>query len=208
MPETASSPGPTPLITPNDSSIVVRTFTQRRNKVPIGYNGTRQIDPPNCPFPFDDHHQNLIHPYRAQPHSPPQTASGSDQPCCHCSHVRTDVWDKRNFSRMSAPLYKERRANNTRVLLSSRFGAVYRLQSPHIFYVHRCSDTCRDTGDLHGPYARALNASPVSTACLSTSQVLKVYHYRHATKIYGPCAKVVYTVLLSIEKCGPQSSGG
>jgi len=33
--------------------------------------------PKNCPFPFDDHHQNLIHPYRAGLHSPSQTASRS-----------------------------------------------------------------------------------------------------------------------------------
>jgi len=48
--------------------------------------------PRNCPFPFDDHHQNLIHPYRARPHSPPQTASRSNQPFCHCSHVRTNTY--------------------------------------------------------------------------------------------------------------------
>jgi len=36
--------------------------------------------PPNCPFPFDDHHQNLIHPFRARPHSPPQTASSDVRP--------------------------------------------------------------------------------------------------------------------------------
>ena len=48
---------------------------------------------PKLPLPFDDHHQNLIHPYRAQPHSPPQTASGSHQPFCHNTHVRTDRWD-------------------------------------------------------------------------------------------------------------------
>jgi len=79
------------------------------------YNGTPQIHPPNCPFPFDDHHQNLMHPYRARLHSPPQMASGSNQPCCHCSRVRTDRWDKQKFnhmSMMSAPLYRERRANN------------------------------------------------------------------------------------------------
>jgi len=60
---------------------------------------------PNCPFPFDDHHQNVIHPYWARPHSPLQTASRSNQPCRHCSHVRTDRWDKRKFYRMSASLY-------------------------------------------------------------------------------------------------------
>jgi len=46
--------------------------------------------PPSCLFPFDDHHQNLIHPYQARPHSPPQTASESNQPFCHNSHVRMD----------------------------------------------------------------------------------------------------------------------
>jgi len=60
---------------------------------------------PNCPFPFDDHHQNLIHPYRARPHSPPETAFRSNQPFCHCSHVRTGTWDKRMFGTISASLY-------------------------------------------------------------------------------------------------------
>ena len=105
-------PGPTPLTTPHDSSIALCTFTQRCNKVPIGYNGTPQIHPPNFPFPFDDHHQNLIHPYRARPHSPPETASGSNQPCCHCSHVRTDRREGRMFDHISAPLYRQRRDNN------------------------------------------------------------------------------------------------
>jgi len=55
--------GPTPLTTPNDSSIAIRTSTQWHNKVPIGYNGTPHINPPKLPLPFNDHHQNLIHPY-------------------------------------------------------------------------------------------------------------------------------------------------
>ena len=84
-------PGPTPLATPNDSSIAVSISTQRRNKVPIGYNGTPQIHTPNCPFPFDDHHQNLIHPYRYRPHSPPQTASGSNQPFCHKARNKVPI---------------------------------------------------------------------------------------------------------------------
>jgi len=79
---------------PNDSSIALRTSTQRCNKVPIGYNGTRQINPKNCPFPLYDHHQNLIHPYRARPHSPSPTTSGSNQPFCHSAHVRTDGDDE------------------------------------------------------------------------------------------------------------------
>jgi len=70
---------------------------------------------PKLPLPFDDHHQNLIHPYPARPHSPRQTASGSDQPVCHNSHVRTDRWDKRLLLSISALLSysgSERRANN------------------------------------------------------------------------------------------------
>ena len=58
---------------------------------PLVTMGSRKFNsppPPNCPFPFDDHHQNLIH--RARPHSPPQTASGSNQPFCHNANVRTD----------------------------------------------------------------------------------------------------------------------
>ena len=75
---------------PNDSSIAVRNSTQRRNKVHIGYNGTPQIHPPNCPFPFDDHHQNLIHRFRARPDSLPKTASRSIHVCGHNSHLWTD----------------------------------------------------------------------------------------------------------------------
>jgi len=33
-------------------------------------------------------------------------------PCCHCSHVQTDRWDKRKLYPISAPLI-DRRANNT-----------------------------------------------------------------------------------------------
>jgi len=76
LPSNTWMPGPTPLTTPNDSSIALWNSTQRRNKVPIGYNGTPQIQPTNCPFPFDDHHRNLIHPYRARPHSPVTTPNG------------------------------------------------------------------------------------------------------------------------------------
>jgi len=39
--------------------------------------------PPNCPFSFDDHHPHLIRPSFDRLHSPPQTASGSNQPFCH-----------------------------------------------------------------------------------------------------------------------------
>ena len=96
--------GVTPLTTPNDSSIGSRTSAPRNN-VPIGYNGTPQIHPPNYPSPSTII-THLIHPYPSldRPHSPSQTASGSNQPCCHCSHVRTYIWDKRKLYPMSAPL--------------------------------------------------------------------------------------------------------
>jgi len=70
--------------------------------------------PPNCPFPFNDHHQNLIHLYRARPHSPCQTASRSNQPFRHNPHVRTDRWEDM-VSKISALLCyadRERRAKN------------------------------------------------------------------------------------------------
>jgi len=71
---------------------------------PLVTMGRHKFPPPNCPLPFNDHHRNLIHPYRARPHSPPQTASGSNQPFCHNTHVLTDRWDGRHFSNMSTLL--------------------------------------------------------------------------------------------------------
>ena len=58
-------------------------LAQLCNKVPIGYKGTPQIHPKNCPFPLDDYHPPLIHPSIDRPQSPFQTASGSNQPFCH-----------------------------------------------------------------------------------------------------------------------------
>jgi len=52
--------------------------TTIRNKVPIGYNGTPQVHPQNCPFP-----SHLIHPSLNWPHSPPKMAIKSNQPFCH-----------------------------------------------------------------------------------------------------------------------------
>jgi len=87
-----------PHTTPNDSSIGARTSTQLCNKRPTDYNGTSQIHPINCPFSFDDHHPQPVHPSLDQPHSPPQTASKSNQPLLllhpdkwldrHQSHIR------------------------------------------------------------------------------------------------------------------------
>jgi len=39
----------------------LRTTMQQ---IPTGYNGTPQIHPAqNCPFPFDDNHHHVIHPF-------------------------------------------------------------------------------------------------------------------------------------------------
>ena len=78
-----------------------------RRKGPISYNGTPQIHP-KLTLPFDNHHPHLIHPYQAQPHSPPQMASGFNQPFCHNTlsgtHTHTQRWSRRQVHNMSAPL--------------------------------------------------------------------------------------------------------
>jgi len=68
------------------------------------------------PLPFDDHHQYLIHPYRARPRSPPQTASWSISGVATI-HIwgPTDGWDECFVPR--ALRCMRRRANNTKTLL-------------------------------------------------------------------------------------------
>jgi len=63
-----------------------------RNRVPTGYNETSQIHPKAAPSPFDDYHPYLIHPSIDRPHSPSQTASGSNQPfsTVHFPDTQTD----------------------------------------------------------------------------------------------------------------------
>ena len=102
------NPNPTILILPLKPNRNVTQVTSpqsnlrtSRRKGPIG---TPQIHPQNCPFSFDDHHLHLIHPSFDRSLSPPQTASGSNQPFCHSSLLRTDRWDKRIFCTISAPL--------------------------------------------------------------------------------------------------------
>ena len=43
---------------------------------PLVTMGRRKFTPPKLPLPFDDHHQNLIHPFRARPDSPVTTPNG------------------------------------------------------------------------------------------------------------------------------------
>jgi len=61
---------------------------QLHHKVPIGYIRMFHIYLHNCPFLFDDLHPHLIHPSPERPHSPPQTASRSNQPFCHNSPTK------------------------------------------------------------------------------------------------------------------------
>jgi len=68
--------------TTNDSSIGLRTSAQLCNRLPIGYNGTPQIHPQNCPFPFDITTPSNT-PSLDQSHSPSQMASRSIQSFCH-----------------------------------------------------------------------------------------------------------------------------
>ena len=56
------------------------TTTQQR---PRWLQWDAQIHLKNCSFPFDDHHPHQMHPSLDRPHSPSQTASGSNQPFCH-----------------------------------------------------------------------------------------------------------------------------
>jgi len=87
-------PPPTNLSSPNDSVVSSCTSTQLCNKVPIGFNGTPQIQPQNCPFPFNDQHSHLIHPSLYQPHSPSQMASGSNQLFCHSTFSAEHFLDR------------------------------------------------------------------------------------------------------------------
>jgi len=73
---------------------------------------------PKLPSPFA-RGPYLIHPSLDRPHSPPQTASRSNQPCCHNIHFpdrqtdrptdrQTDRWDRRQLCTKSAFVYQER----------------------------------------------------------------------------------------------------
>ena len=77
--------------------------------VPIGYNGMPQIHPQNCPFPFDDHHQNLIHPLLNRPLSLPKRhldpiSRFATAHFCGQTDLPTDRWSRRMFCTMRAPL--------------------------------------------------------------------------------------------------------
>jgi len=54
----------------------------------------------NSPLPLRHVDFHLTHECMGPPHSPRQTASGSNQPCCPSSHVRTDRW----YDKCSIPL--------------------------------------------------------------------------------------------------------
>jgi len=96
--------GPTPITTQNGSSITPRTFTQLRNKNPIGYNGTPHVHSQNCPFCGRSPPPSIC--LNLGPADPPlQTASKSNQPFFPNftgqtdqqtdRHRPTDKWDRR-----------------------------------------------------------------------------------------------------------------
>ena len=103
-------PGMTQLTT-NDSSIAASTSTQLRNKGPIGYNGTPQIHPQNCPSPstiITPSNKPIPRPtpitipngIRIQSANLPQNTLWTDWP----KDRQTDRWSRRMFHNMSAPL--------------------------------------------------------------------------------------------------------
>jgi len=58
----------------------------------------------NSPLPLRHMDFHLTHESLGPPHSPSQTAPGSNQPFRHSSYVRTDRWGGRLFSANSASL--------------------------------------------------------------------------------------------------------
>jgi len=106
---------------------------------------------PNGPFPFDDHHRHLS---LDRSHSPPQTASRSNQPFCQNTlsgqtDRQTDTWDKRQVyskSRLRCT-DRERRANNIAHVRRPRLVSVGQVFSPALHCVnesnlHRVCSAC------------------------------------------------------------------
>jgi len=117
-------------------TIAARSSTQLCNKGLNGFNGTPLIHHQNCPFPSNDHYPHLIHPSLDHPHSPSQTASGSNQPFCHSTfsgqidrqidtkaHTQTNRWARqqvRNMSAYAQTALRERRVNSVKTCFCIR----------------------------------------------------------------------------------------
>jgi len=119
LPSNTWMPGPTPLTTHHAKRQLDRYthFHTTSQQSPHWLQWDAANSPPYCPFPFDDHHQNLIHPHRDRPHSSPETASRSNQPFCHNSHVRTDRWDLWQVNHISALLCFDSERHTNKVFL-------------------------------------------------------------------------------------------
>ena len=102
-----SMPRPTPLTTSNDSLIAVRTSAQLCNKVPMCYNGTPQIHPQN--YPFDDHYQNLVHPFLNQPLTTPNGIQIQSAISPQYT-LRTDKQTDRQMVRANVPYHEHSRS--------------------------------------------------------------------------------------------------
>ena len=74
-----------------------------RRKCPTGYNGMPEIPPKTAHFLRRSPPPSNTPIPRPTPLTT-QTASGSNQPFCYSSLLRTDRWDKRMFCAISAPL--------------------------------------------------------------------------------------------------------
>ena len=91
---------------------------QLRNKVAVGFNGTPQIHPQNCPFPFNDYHP--IFPSATDPSHHPKR---HPNPISHFATVNfpdtqtdwpTNRWDRRQLNSICSYaryIDRERRAN-------------------------------------------------------------------------------------------------
>jgi len=81
----------------HNSSIAVRTSTQRRNQVLHWLQWDAPHSPPKLPLPLRRSPPKSNTPFPRLTHLPPQTASGSNQPFCHNSLLWTDRWGRWMF---------------------------------------------------------------------------------------------------------------
>ena len=102
-----------------------------------------QWDAPNSPskllLPFDDNHLHTVHAYIDRPHSPPQTAPGSNQPFCHNTlsgqiDRPTDRPTDRRETCTKSAYATERRTNNNSVIRANKNYNNYRHRHHDNYY--------------------------------------------------------------------------
>jgi len=141
-----------------------------------------QIYPQNCPFPFDDYNPRLIHPFLDRPNSPPQTASGSNQPFRQKLPeytLRSDRQTDRQMVQANVPYHarsasyanRERRAKNDIVMVKKSTDQK-RLVTMHDLYTQY--DTTKLTMNLYiarQPRWKPWGAVSCSLRCSLTTSV-------------------------------------